>query len=95
MMITIDKEKLEIKEFILDSNLYLISNSLMMVMCLGGFFYYCICLFYYAGKIDILLFFPTTVVFLTFMFFGILGIKSIALQKKYIERLSELYEETI
>ena len=95
MMITIDKEKLEIKEFILDSNLYLISNSFMMVVFMGGFLYYLIALFYYKDKIDLLLFAPTTVIFLMLIFFGVLGLKSIATQKKYIERLSSLYEETI
>jgi len=95
MMITIDKEKLEIKEFILDSNLYLISSSLVMVIFFGCFLYYLIGLYFYVGKLDLLVFVGATVAFLSLLLFGILGMKSIARQKHYIERLSSLYEETI
>ncbi|MDF1879052.1 hypothetical protein JHD46_05285 [Sulfurimonas sp. SAG-AH-194-C20] len=94
-MITIDKEKLEIKEFVLDSNLFLISNSLVMVIFFGGFLYYLICLYFYVGKLDLLVFISASVVFSSLLLFGVMGMKSISRQKHYIERLSSLYEETI
>jgi len=62
-MITIDQEKLEIKEFVLDFNLYLISNSLVMVIFFGGFLYYLLCLYYYVGKLELLVFVGATVMF--------------------------------
>lgn len=95
MMITIDKEKLEIKKFVLDSNLFLISNSLVMLILFGGFLYYLIGLYYYVGKLDLLVFVSASVVFSCLLLFGVLGMKSIAKQKQYIERLGSLYEETI
>ena len=94
MMITIDQEKLEIKEFVLDSNLFLISSSFVMVLFFGAFLYYIVGVLYYFGKIDLLVFIVTSIVFLSFILFGVLGVLSIAKQKKYIERLSSLYEET-
>jgi len=85
MMITIDKEKLGIKEFVLDSNLYLISSSLVMVIFFGGFLYYLICLYFYVGKLDLLAFVSASVVFSCLLLFGVLGMKSITRQKQYIE----------
>ena len=49
----------------------------------------------YVGKLDLLAFVSASVVFSCLLLFGILGMKSIAKQKQYIERLSSLYEETI
>jgi len=94
-MIRIDQERLEIKEFVLDSNLNLISNALTMVSAFGGFLYYLIGLFYYTGKIELFIFIAATVMFTTLILFRVLGFKSIAKQKQYIKNLNSLYEETI
>jgi len=93
--IRIDKEKLEIKEFILDSNLFLISSSFVMVLFFGIYLYGLIALFYYVGGIELFGFVIATVVFLVLLVFGYMGMRSIARQKQYIERLSSLYEEIV
>ena len=86
------QEHLEIKEFILDANLYLISNTLYAVTSISLFMYYIICILFYQGKLDIFLFFTSTSVFIVMLFFALLGYKSISTQKKYISRLDTVFE---
>ena len=76
------QEHLEIKEFILDANLYLISNTLYAVTSISLFIYYIICILFYQGKLDSFLFFTSTSVFIVMLFFALLGYKSISTQKK-------------
>ena len=85
------QEHLEIREFILDANLYLISNTLYAVTSISLFMYYIIYILFYQGKLDIFLFFTTTSVFIVMLFFALLGYKSISTQKKYISRLDSIF----
>ena len=94
-MIKINQEELELKEFVLDANLYLIANSLHMLLASGGFLYYFICYFYSNEQIGTVAFISATVFFISFIGFALLSIRSIAREKKYIERLSALYEKSI
>jgi len=87
------QERLEIKEFILDANLFLISNSLYTVTIISLFMYYIICILFYQGNIDFFLFLSSTSIFILMMFFALIGCKSIYTQKKYIRRLDTVFED--
>ncbi len=87
-------ERLEIKEFVLDANLYLISNSLLIVVILGSFFYFMNCLLYSDQlilDIGFNLFFISSVYFMMMIVFVVLGFMSIKQQQKYISRLDTVY----
>ena len=86
------QEHLEIREFMLDANLYLISNTLYAVTSISLFMYYIICILFYQGKLDIFLFFTSTSIFILMLFFALLGYKSISTQKKYISLLDTVFE---
>jgi len=87
------QERLEIKEFILDANLYLISNSLQTVSTIGLFLYFMTCVVYYQGSIDLMLFLSSSFVFMVMLLVALLGFKSIRLQKEYISRLESVFED--
>ncbi len=88
------QERLEIKEFILDANLYLISNSLYAVTIISLFMYYIICLLFYQGSVDLFLFLSSTSILILMIFFALIGCKSIHTQRKYISRLDTVFEDT-
>ena len=87
------EERLEIREFILDANLYLISNSFLMVSYIAGYFYMIICYCYYQGFIPLEIFISMTALFIGMLFFIAMGYKSISSQKRYISRLDEIFKE--
>jgi hypothetical protein len=87
------QERLEIKEFILDANLYLISNSLQIVSTIGFFFYFIIFTLLYQGSINLVLFLSSSFVFIVMLLVALLGFKSIRLQKEYISRLESVFED--
>jgi hypothetical protein len=87
------QERLEIKEFILDANLHLISNSLQIIATTGFFFYFIVFTLFYQGSIDLVLFLSSSFVFIVMLFIALLGFKSIRLQKEYISRLESVFEE--
>lgn len=87
------QERLEIKEFILDANLHLISNSLQIVSTIALFFYFIVYIVFYQGNIDLLLFLSSSFVFVVMLSVVLLGFKSIRLQKEYISRLESVFED--
>ena len=87
------QERLEIKEFILDANLHLISNSLQIVSGIGFFFYFIVFTLFYQENIDLVLFLSSSFVFVVMLSVVILGFKSIRLQKEYIGRLESVFED--
>ncbi len=87
------QERLEIKEFILDANLHLISNSLQIISAIGFFFYFIVCTVFYQENIDLVLFLSSSFVFVVMLSVVILGFKSIKLQKEYISRLESVFED--
>ncbi len=87
------QERLEIKEFILDANLHLISNSLQVVSTIGFFFYFMICIVFYQKDLDLVLFLSSSFVFIVMLFVAILGFRSIRMQKKYISRLDTVFKD--
>ena len=87
------QERLEIKEFILDANLFLISNSLYAVTIISLFMYYIICILFYKDSVDLFLFLSSTSIFILMIFFALIGCKSIHTQKKYIRRLDTVFED--
>jgi len=88
------QERLEIKEFILDANLYLISNSLYTVTIISLFMYYIICILFHKGSVDLFLFLSSTSIFILMIFFALIGCKSIRTQRKYISQLDTVFEDT-
>ena len=88
------QERLEIKEFILDANLYLISNSLYTVTIISLFMYYIICILFHKGSVDLFLFLLSTSIFILMIFFALIGYKSIHTQRKYISQLDTVLEDT-
>lgn len=87
------QERLEIKEFILDANLHLISNSLQIVSTIALFFYFMICIVFYQGNVDLVLFLLSSFVFVVMLSVVLLGFKSIRLQKVYISRLESVFKD--
>lgn len=87
------QERLEIREFVLDANLYLIANSIYMLCYLIGFIYFLICVSFYKGIIELPLLMTASVSFLLAIMFAIAGHRSILKQKKYISRLDSVFEE--
>lgn len=87
------QERLEIREFILDANLHLISNSLQIISTIGLFFYFIICVVFYQGSIDLVLFVSSSFVFIVMLSVVVLGFKSVRLQKEYISRLETVFED--
>jgi len=87
------QERLEIREFILDSNLFLIANSLYSVVGIALFFYFVNYLLYETGKLDVYMYVVLNVIFALQMFFAYLAQKSILTQRKYIARLESVFDE--
>ena len=87
------QERLEIKEFILDANLFLISNSLYVMTIISLFMYYIICILFYQGNVDLFLFLSSTSIFILMISFALMGCKSIHTQRKYISRLDTVFED--
>ena len=94
-MINIEQEKLEIKEFLLDANLYLINNSFNMLILFGLFQYYTLYILYVNKFVQSPIFIAATAYFFLTLLFSLLGYRSIQQQKRYIERFSSLYEESV
>jgi len=90
---TTPQERLEIREFILDANLYLISNSFLLLSYLAGYLYVVICYCYYKCFIEIELFMGATYLFIGVLLTIALGYRSISSQKRYISRLDSVFEE--
>ena len=86
------QERLEIREFILDSNLHLISNGLYMVSLSSLLIYYTVLVSFCNGYLELYMFISTTVIFIFLSVFAYLGYKSIQTQKKYISRLDTVFE---
>ena len=87
------QERLEIKEFILDANLHLISNSLQIVSAIGFFFYFIVCIVFYQENIDSVLFLSSSFVFIVMLSVTTIGLRSIRIQKEYITRLDTVFED--
>lgn len=89
------QERLEIREFVLDSNLYLLANSFYMICYLVGFIYFLICLSYFKGVVELPLLMIGSVTFVCALMFAIVGHRSILKQRKYISRLDSVFEEGV
>ena len=87
------QERLEIREFVLDSNLFLIANSLYSVVGIALFFYFVNYLLYETGKLDIFMYVTINVVFAVQMLFAYLAQKSILTQRRYIAQLESVFDE--
>lgn len=87
------QERLEIKEFILDANLHLISNSLQIISTIGLFLYFIVCIVYYQRSIDLVLFLSSSFVFIVMLSVTAMGLRSIRMQKEYISRLDTVFED--
>jgi hypothetical protein len=72
------QERLEIREFILDANLYLISSSLSLVAMMSLFLYNIIFFLFYQGTIDLILFLTSTFIYL------LLWVSAVSIHKKNI-----------
>jgi hypothetical protein len=87
------QERLEIKEFILDANLHLISNSLQIISTIGLFLYFIVYIVYYQRSIDLVLFLSSSFVFIVMLSVTAMGLRSIRMQKEYISRLDTVFED--
>jgi len=87
------QERLEIREFILDSNLFLIANSLYSVVGIALFFYFVNYLLYATAKLDVYLYVVLNIIFAVQMLFAYLAQKSILTQRRYIARLESVFDE--
>ena len=92
MSVKTPQERLEIKEFVLDSNLFLVANAFYMVCYSAGFLYFLISLSYFKGIVEFPLFLGGSVFFMCALFFSILGHRSIQRHKKYISRLDTVFD---
>jgi len=87
-------EKLEIKEFILDANLSLITNSFITVSLFATLIYYMTVKIYINNQIESMEFFITSAFYvglLAYLFIGYLNIRS---QKRLISNLETIFEDT-
>lgn len=87
------QEKLEIKEFILDGKVFLISSSLHIVAGASLFMYYIIYLYYTKESIELPAFLTTTVIFIIMLVFLVLAYSSIRNLKIYITTLGDVLKE--
>jgi|GEM_PF-2151335 len=86
------QERLEIKEFILDANLYLISNIFYTVTLIVAFLYITIFISYSNNVFEIHTFIVISIIFIPLLLFALLGHRNIIKQKKYISRLESVFE---
>ena len=90
------QERLEIKEFILDANLFLISSSLTIVIMMGTFLYYMLYQFF-SNKIlpEILniAFITSSIFYIIMMIFVGMGFREIRKQKRYISRQDTIFSD--
>ena len=84
-------EKLEIKEFLLDSNLFLISANLTMIILCFIFIYYSTVMFFYENIIDLYIVLPTISIFIMMFIFTYFAHKSIKTQRTYISKLETTF----
>jgi len=92
------QERLEIREFILDANLFLISSSLTIVMMMGTFLYYMLYQFFLNKILPEMInitFYTSSVVYIIMMTFVGIGFSEIRKQKKYISRLDTIFSDDI
>lgn len=87
------QERLEIKEFILDSNLFLISSSLSAISLIAINIYFIIFVLFDEGKIDLYRYISISIVFIMLLCFMVLAYRGVATQKKYISRLDTVFED--
>lgn len=92
MNIGLLKEKLELKSFILDSNLYLIANSFYFITVIIGFLYYLVCLTYAKEYIDFFIFASASSMALVVSVFVYIGYKAIKKQRCYIQDLDSFLD---
>ena len=86
-------ERLEIKEFLLDANLFLISNAFYIVVLLSSFLYYTLYLYFLQGTIETFIFIATSILFAIMLLFAGITYRSILTQKRYIRQLETIFEE--
>ena len=88
------QERLEIREFILDTNLFLISNSLTIAIMMGTFLYYMLYQFF-SNEIPTemlnIAFIGSSVFYIIMIIFMIMGFMGIRNQKRYISRLDTIF----
>ncbi len=90
------QERLEIREFILDANLYLIANSLTIVIMMGTFLYYMLYQFFSNKILPEMLnitFITSSVFYIIMMIFVGMGFREIRKQKRYISRLDTIFSD--
>ena len=90
------QERLEIKEFILDANLFLISSSLTIVVIMGTFLYYMLYQFFSNKILPEMLniaFITSSVFYIIMMIFVGMGFREIRKQKRYISRQDTIFSD--
>ncbi len=88
------QERLEIREFILDANLFLISNSLTIAIMMGTFLYYMLYQFFsneIPTKMLNIAFIGSSVFYIIMIIFMVMGFMEIRNQKRYISRLDTIF----
>lgn len=88
------QERLEIREFILDSNLFLITMSFHILNMIACFLYYEIGTLYFSGDTKLPVFVISTSLFIFMIIFSIHGYRGVKSQKKYISRLDSVFEDS-
>jgi len=93
MSIGLLKEKLELKSFILDANLYLIANSFYFLTVVLGFLYSLVYVLYTKEYIDIHALVIISSMALGMSMFVYIGHKGIKKQRNYIKDLDSFLDE--
>lgn len=93
MNIGLLKEKLEIKSFILDANLYLVTNTFYLLAVVVGILYSLMCFTYFKGSVDFFIFVGVSSIALVLSMFIYIGHKSILKQRSYIKDLDSFLDQ--
>lgn len=93
MNIGLLKEKLEIKSFILDANLYLVTNTFYLLVVVVGILYLLLCFTYSKGIVDLFIFASVSSITLVLGIFIYIGHKSILRQRSYIKDLDSFMDQ--
>jgi len=86
------QEKLEISQFVLDSKLFLVKSSFMMVSVLSLFLYINVVIYYNKVIADISVFIYISIVMITIGIFSYLGYSSINSLKRSINILGDVFD---
>ncbi|MCD6433872.1 MAG: hypothetical protein J7L21_07505 [Sulfurimonas sp.] len=90
------QERLEIREFILDANLFLISKSLTIAIMMGTFLYYMLYQFFsneILPKMLNIAFIGSSIFYIIMIIFVGMGFMEIRNQKRYINRLNTIFSD--